>query len=301
MISSYNKPATTISEQIILLKRRGLLIENVTLAEEYLTHVGFFRLADFWQVLQRDTTNNIFIKGTKFNSVVELYNFDRGLRLLLLDAIERIEISLRASITDTMSLAYGGQWYSDPRNAEDVDRFNDNMDFIKSELERNTEEFLTIHTRRYGTAEYPPAWKIVQVLSFGTLSKLYRNIARKLPEKKIIAIKFGLPTYVWLDNWLMVVSALRNHCAHHNRLCYRWFVFIPKELTKANNYWIKKYPEGLGKRYLYTQLCTVKYLLDRCGYNDFSERLKYLIEKSPNVPLQKMGFLPGWENEDLWK
>ncbi|WP_343704336.1 Abi family protein [Chitinophaga sp.] len=302
MVDPFKKPATSITEQIALLQQRGLTINDHASLEYHLTHVGYYRLAGYWQVLQNDPVKHTFIPGTAFENVVELYNFDRELRLLLTDAIERIEVSLRSLIVNTMCWAYGPTWYSDPHHAEHAKRYDENIRSINAELERSSEDFVAHHNRKYGKSEHPPAWKTMQVLSFGTLSKVFSNIRNNLPEKKTIAQKLGLPTYTWLESWMVVISVLRNYCAHHCRICYRKFNFPPKELIRSKFPWIKNYPTGILKEHLYFQLCVVKYILDRCApYNRFSSQLKQLITKYPSVSTGRMGFVPEWEKEDLWQ
>jgi abortive infection bacteriophage resistance protein len=302
MATPFRKPATSIPEQITLLQQRGLVINDPAMSEHYLTHVGYYRLAGYWQILQNDHVKHTFIPGTTFDNVIYLYNFDRELRLLLSDGIERIEVSLRSLIVNTMCPVHGPGWYSDPDCAEREDRYNENIAAINTELDRSSEDFVAHHDRKYGKDEHPPAWKTMQVLSFGTLSKVYSNIRNTLPEKKAIARKLGLPTYTWLESWMVVISVLRNYCAHHSRVCYRRFNFPPKELILSKLPWIKNYPTGILKEHLYFQLCVVKYVLDRCSPgNHFSDKLKQLIAKYPSISLNQMGFMPDWEREDLWQ
>lgn len=302
MATPFNKPPTSISEQIALLQQRRLTIKDPVLTEHYLTHVGYYRLAGYWQVLQNDPVKHTFIPGTTFENVIELYNFDRELRILLSDAIERIEVSLRSLIVNTMCPVYGPGWYSNVDCAEREDRYVENIASVNAELDRTSEDFIAHHDRKYGKEIHPPAWKTMQVLSFGTLSKIYSNIRNDFPEKKAIARMLGLPTYTWLESWMVVISVLRNYCAHHSRVCYRKFNFPPKELIKSKQPWIKNFPTGILKEQLYFQLCTIKYILDRCSPgNHFSEKLKQLIAKYPTISANRMGFMPGWEGEDLWQ
>jgi abortive infection bacteriophage resistance protein len=102
---AFNKKPTSIADQISLLRSRGLEITDLAAAEHYLLHTGYYRLAGYWQILQSDIRNHIFREGSTFEEVVCLYKFDRELRLLVYDAIERIEISLRSVIICEMSMA----------------------------------------------------------------------------------------------------------------------------------------------------------------------------------------------------
>jgi abortive infection bacteriophage resistance protein len=304
MSTSYQKPTTSIQEQVELLRSRGLSIKNQQEAEHYLTYIGYYRLAGYWQVFQDDKIKHTFLPGVTFRHIKELYNFDRELRILLCDAIERIEIGLRALMTNIMCNSYGPNWFSDEKYAERTDRFNDNLVSIDSELARSMEDFVLHHDQKYGKTPPPPAWKTLQVLSFGSLSKLYSNIKNSLVEKKTIAQAVGLPNELWLESWILVISVLRNYCAHHSRVCYRTFNFPPKDLRKAKLPWITNLPSASGKlrEHLYYQLCAVRYILHSVSPdNHFSIKLKELIKKYPSVSLPKMGFPPEWEEEELWK
>ena len=88
----YTKEPTSIAEQIAQLKQRGLTIDDENLASHYLNNISYYRLAGYWWPMQDDKINHHFKPNSKFENVISLYNFDRELRLLLFDVIERIEI-----------------------------------------------------------------------------------------------------------------------------------------------------------------------------------------------------------------
>ena len=299
----FDKPATSISEQIALLQERGLSIRNNEIAEHYLLHVGYYRLAGYWQIFQKDRTKHIFVEKATIEHIIDLYNFDCELRLLLLDAIESIEVSFRSVLSDELCCVYKPTWYASKQYAFDQKAFGVLMEDIDKELSRTNEDFIKHHTRKYGKEEYPPAWKTFQVLSFGTLSKLYGNIHNNLPERRTIAKKYGLPTEAWLHSWMQLISVLRNYCAHHCRVCYRTFSFPPKDMHRPKFPWIKNVPSsGALKQLLYYQLCAVRYLLHTCSPgNTFNGKVKQLIARYQSVEIQRMGFSPDWENEELWK
>ncbi|MVT11699.1 hypothetical protein GO493_25775 [Chitinophaga sp. ysch24] len=142
MLSPYQKPTTTISQQITLLRKRGLVIPDEKIAEKYLTFVGYYRLAGYWQIYQSDKVNHIFHEGVTFRHITELYNFDRELRILLCDAIERIEIALRSIIVNTMCASHGPLWFTNPSLVEREDWYNENLSVINAELDRSMEEFI---------------------------------------------------------------------------------------------------------------------------------------------------------------
>jgi len=90
----YTKPPLSIEQQIELLKSRGLEIPDHEQAAHYLYHLNYYRLSGYMLPFQEGTEHH-FQAGTTFEHVLNLYLFDRKLRLLLMDAIERIEVSVR--------------------------------------------------------------------------------------------------------------------------------------------------------------------------------------------------------------
>lgn len=268
---SFNKPFTTVQDQIQLLQKRGLVVSNANLLAHFLTHVGYYRLAGYWQIFQNDGIKHSFVPGTNFDEIVELYSFDRELRLLLLDAIERIEISFRAVLVNQMCESYGPNWFSNSALTFNKSQNNNLAQTIKDELSRSKEEFVKHHRSKYGMDRLPPAWKTLQVLSFGTFSKIYGNIKEELPEKQKVAQIYGLPSDAWMHSWVQVLSVLRNYCAHHSRICYRIFSYPPKALSRASLPWIQQYPSTVGKQnqQVYYQLCAVRYLLHTASADTF--------------------------------
>lgn len=109
-----NKPAYAISDQINLLKKRGMSFLDERLAHHYLANISYYRLKGYWWDMQTDYQQHIFLPNSLFKDVIDRYNFDRHLRLILFDAIERIEIALRTQMIYQMSVAYGGLWYLEP-------------------------------------------------------------------------------------------------------------------------------------------------------------------------------------------
>lgn len=203
-----------------------------------------------------------------------------------------------------MSENHGPTWFSDPTLVFSGEILNTTIETINYELDRSKEDFVKHHDDKYGKEEHPPAWKTMQVLSLGTLSKIYGNIRRDVPEKKSIARIYKLPAEGWLQSWMQVVSVLRNCCAHHARICYRVFSILPKEIRRSKLPWIKNIPsvDGRLNQHIYYLLCVVRYFLHTANPdNNFNAKLKRLIARYPGIDLNRMGFVPGWETEELWQ
>ena len=90
----YNKSFFSISQQISQLKSRGLVISDQASAEHYLQNISYYRLSGYWWPMQADKIQHTFKPGSTFENVIAIYNFDRELRLLIFDVIERIEIGI---------------------------------------------------------------------------------------------------------------------------------------------------------------------------------------------------------------
>jgi len=303
-MNSIERPFPLLPDQIKILRQRGLMINDSEETNHYLAHVGFFRLAEYWQFLQKENIRNAFISGTTFDQVIDLYNFDRELRLLLLDALERIEVSFRAIMINMMCPVYGSNWFTDKTIFFSEERLNGVIETINRELERSDEEFVKQYDKMKSGFEHPPAWETLPILSFGTLSKIYKNIRNDIKEKRIIAKVYGLPKEIWLQSWIQVVSILRNYCAHHSLICYRMFLSRPREIQRTKLPWINNIPDGskVESKQLYYQICIVRYLLHTASPgNDFSYRLMELLVKYRGIDLEKMGFLENWDEEDLWQ
>lgn len=305
MAIPYNKPSLSIPEQIALLEQRGLKIEDPAETAHFLENVGYYRLAGYWQIFQSDPTTHTFNHGATFKQIIELYNFDRELRLLILDAIERIEVSFRSRMINEMCKHHDPLWFTRYNLFFNHDTLDGIMDIVDKELARADEDFLTHHRRTYNNEEYPPCWKTLQVLSFGTLSQLFGNIKNETVGKKEIALSYGLASPDFLHSWMQSISVLRNLCAHHSRVCYRVFSYPPKLLHRPRLAWVSRHlmPSSTGPliQMLFLQLCSVKYLLHTVSPgNNFSTRLMELMIKYPSIEPNRMGFPPGWENEPLW-
>lgn len=303
----FNKPPTTIQQQIDLLKNRGLTITNETLAAAYLSNISYYRLGEYWYVMQSDKEQHIFKPNSNFNDVVSLYNFDAELRILLFDVIEKIEISLRTKLTYLLSHEFDPWWFCKS------DLFNDSMQFsrtlakIEEEITRARSKDVTIksHFKKHkDDLRFPPSWKSLEQVSFGNLSKLYGNLKNTLKVKDTVAIEFGAVNHTYLPSWLQSIAQIRNFCAHHSRLWNRNLPGTVKLLPKPPNPWIVEeinVPKQHEFQKLYVHMCLMKYLLNIIQPNNtFTCKLDTLFKKYSNVDPNALGMKPDWQKEPLW-
>ncbi len=126
--------------------------------------------------MQADKQNHFFKPNSRFDDVIALYNFDRELRLLLFDVIERIEIGLRSKMIYHLSHEFDAWWFQNPELFLDTRAFIKTLAGIEEELDRSKDIFIKDHLKRYkADLRFPPAWKTLEITSFGSLSETIRQ------------------------------------------------------------------------------------------------------------------------------
>ncbi|HET7819757.1 MAG TPA: Abi family protein, partial [Bacteroidia bacterium] len=214
----FDKKPLTVEEQITRLKERGMLISNEANAKMYLSNISYYRLSAYWYTFLEDPkTDHLFIAGTTFEVVLNTYIFDRKLRLMIFDEIERIEIALRTTIIYNFCLQYGNNWYENKSLYRGQDSYFYKFNTIlQEEMNKTREVFINHYRHKYTEPANPPAWMALELASFGQLSMLYKNL-KNCDARKKVAQHFGLDEHV-LESWLEALAYLRNACAHHMRV-----------------------------------------------------------------------------------
>jgi abortive infection bacteriophage resistance protein len=248
----FTKQAKSNQEHLQTWQDRGLIIPDLARADRYLSFIGYYRLSAYTIPFQQIVTTpstvlHQFKANTTFDDVLNLYIFDRELRLLVMDAIERIEVAIRAQICNVLCHLSGNAfWYTDEQH------FSHNYAHMrllasierqlldeKSRLERDEkaidqrksvsqadkdalkdkarkENFLRHYLSKYDSPKLPPSWMMIEMLTWGELSHLYVGL-KSTQAKKQIAQNLGIHAEV-LESWLKTLNDVRNICAHHSRL-----------------------------------------------------------------------------------
>ena len=317
------KESLDLDGQIDLLESRGLALEDRAKAKHHLEDISYFRLSVYARAFcVQDDKSHRFIAGTTFEQVLNLYIFDRGIRLLLMDAIERLEVSLRAQLTKILA-RHGPFGYLEPRlfhddyikeqERPDGKRLKTEhkkiRDYLKKKLSEPQckEEFLKAYREKYeSSGKCPPVWMALEILSFGQISRLFANL-RSPGDQTPIEEHYGF-RFPILKSWFRSLTDLRNHCAHHGRVWNREFSSKPMWPRKAPSQWVFV-PEELPtshmtinpRRRLYYQLVIVATLLRVVSPDSsWAARLGNLLARNPDVPLISMGFPENWNQEPLW-
>ncbi len=299
----YDKKVFTIEDQISQLKERGLIIESEPLAKKYLAHISYYRLAGYWWSMQEDKSTHTFKPNSTFSNVINLYNFDAELRVLLFSVIEKIEISLRTKLIYHLSHEFDPWWFQNTQIFEDTSSLIVTLENLGKEIDRSKDTFIKAHKKKYKTdLRFPPAWKTLELTSFGSLSKLYGNLKHTVKSKDTIAEEFGAVNHTFLPSWLQSIAQIRNFCAHHSRLWNKNLPGTVKLLPNPPFPWLADVPKQHEFPKLYIHMSLMRYLLNIIHpKNSFSLDLSNLMNDYPNIDPNALGFKENWQEEPLWK
>ena len=292
----FTKPATTYSEQVALLQQRGMVIDNPDEAGFYLQHLNYYRLGAYWLPFEAEHSTHRFREGTRFSAVLNLYIFDRELRLLVLDAIERIEVSVRSQWAYQMAHKHGAHAHLDKSLAHKSWHWQSNLEKLEKEIDRSDETFIQ-HLRNTYSETLPPIWAACEVMSLGLLSRWYGNL-KPMATRRAIASVFGVDQRV-MESWLHHLTFIRNTCAHHSRLWNREFTITP-ELPR-NKPALLGYDFVVGSRKPYNTLVILLHFMDIIApHHHWRQRLKTLIADHA-IPLGAMDFPSDWTSRAIWQ
>ena len=295
IMNKYVKIPTTIEKQINNLKERGLIINDVSTVEHFLSHNNYFRLRAYTYPFQNKERK--FTVQITFTDILDLYNFDSKLRSLIFSALEKIEISLRTQITYNFSLEVGKDFYLYPKHFSNVLQFFKMLDSIIKEENRSKDKFVGEHLKAYSDF-FMPIWKATEIMSFGNLSIMFKNL-KDDKIKTTITQNYGLYDVDILENWLRGFTVLRNICCHHSRLWNRTLSKI--KIPKKPKYQFTSISNNNSNK-IYSYFCCTVYLLNIIKPdNTFKTDLTELMKTCPLNQSKNMGFPVDWQDDEFWK
>lgn len=312
----YGKPPLGLPALVERLAERGLVVADEARDRRYLQHIGYYRLSPYTIPFQLAGPDHRFREGTQFDEVLGLYAFDRSLCLLVMDALERVEIAVRAALTDHMSTTYDDpHWYLAAERFFDTDRHEGLLRIVRTSCDvqlRSAPEpdgdslvhrsALEHYLTTYGRPELPPSWLMVESLTIGQLAGTYRNLGKRA-DKTAIARSLGLTAPV-LESWLQTYVRVRNICAHHGRLWNVGLGVYPAIPTSPTIPWLQgqdALPERSRKR-LYPVLVSLQSVLHSVSpRSSWAWRLRELLATRPSMNLHGMGVPSDWTTDAFWR
>lgn len=318
---SYTRPWMSFSDQLAQLQSRGMDVGDQAAALSYLERIGYYRLSAYWYPFRvweirqdpgsgrlANSRTDRFVAGTHFLDAVNFYLFDKQLRLLAIDALERIEVALRVDIAyqlgrqntfahlDPAALhpSFAGKLEKDGRTVHQAWRAR-----YKQLVARSREDFVAHYHRNHGTDL--PIWVAVELWDFGTLSQLFAMM--KVADQQLIAQKHGVADWQAFQSWLRSLSYLRNLVAHHSRLWNRNVVSQPKLPAAGLIGWCDNFSgqrDLIAKPFLLLSICRhlVRQICPRTGWHQrLREQIKAFPAQHASKPrsIADMGAPAGWE------
>jgi len=311
------KPWESFESQLARLKSRGMQIADDQQALHYLETIGYYRLSGYWYPLRLKLDRrasaqltseraSVFVSGSRFEDVVRLYGFDRKLRLLAMDALDRIEMAVRVDVAyllgerdplahenpDYLHNGFTGQIIKKGAG-KGKSRYNLWLDkYQKLRARAKSMPFVKHHEEKYGAL---PIWVAVEVWDFGLLSQLFSGM---MPDDKDhIAKKYRVSDGITFAQWLHGLNFVRNTCAHHSRL---WNLHVPKMAQPLNGRY-----RGLSNTQPFFYFCLMQYLLRTVSPGSgWHQRFRKLLEQEfpgEQFSLRDFGLLSGWEGWSLWR
>lgn len=296
----YDKPALTVQQQIEQLAGRGMAFRDPERAAHYLAELNYYRLSGYWLRHEAVHTTHRFRPGTSFEGVLDDYVFDRGLKLLVLDAVERLEVSIRTRWAHVVGLRHGAHAHLDsalfkPRSR----KWNHPAAVARliSGVEDSRERFIG-HLRDTYDEILPPIWASVEVMSLGQISRWFANL-RHAADRNAIAEPYGIDE-VLLASFLHHISVVRNICAHHARFWDREQPF-KAQLPRKHPHGLVASLDHANQGSAYNTLTLLAWLIGRISPGQtWTQRVADHVAGHPPAE-NVMGFPANFRQRPIWQ
>lgn len=271
--------ATTLEEQIQILRSRGMLINNEEKAKEVLSDIGYYRLGFYWFPMEIDypnknNRNHLFKDTADFDDTVRLYYFDFKLRNILLKYLSRIEISFKTSLIYFVSNRYDlhPTWFVNPIivNRSFIQNFD--VEVYNSKFKNN--KVIARHHKKYVNDKYAPAWKTLEFMTLGGVISLYTSLNNNDLKRKIASI-YNINRVEVFENYIILIRDIRNVCAHGNIL----YDFAPIRSIRKGPALMTDVVNNQNLRGAYK---IIEYMIKQISvnrYNDLRNEIRSLLEK----------------------
>lgn len=303
----YRKPALSFAEQISHLESSGMEFFDKEQALKELSSISYYRLSGYWYPFRirnnlGHVTNSFELK-TNFNSVITLYELDRKLRGLVLDAIERVEVAVRTQFTYHVGHQYGAFGHTQAVNFHPKFKHQRWLQKLEEETQRSSDDFIRHYAEKYEGFPTLPIWMLTEVMSLGALSFGYNGLLndrkKGVEDKKAVSQHFNVH-HKKLGDWLHILTYIRNICAHHSRLWNRELAIRPDK-NNAREWRPPLTPRNDRVFYI---LLMLRHLLRATGNgDDWAVEVNQLLEQiSDNTRWRAaMGLPEDWREHPIWK
>lgn len=317
MVTDYNKPFLSVAEQVALLESRGMYVEDYAEAEYYFRNEGYYRMSSYWHPFRIFDKNgqraDPFVEGASFTHVIQLYEFDKWLRSIVLSGLRGIEISVRVAVAHELGAKdifahenpalLNGRFAQPANNRRQKSKYQ--IWFEKYRhllLRKGQEDFIQTFIDKYGPKI--PIWLAIEIWDFGMLTRFYDGM--KYNDQQAISKQYGVHDPKIFASWLNAFNYVRNICAHHSRLWNRALIRQPRIPDKGAIPLLDHLAlqRNMASR-TYTILAMCSYVLRQMQFRGpWLDSLHSLMGKFPScssLSLKMMGFPEKWETLELWQ
>jgi abortive infection bacteriophage resistance protein len=272
------KPFLSIEQQINHLRSAGMRIDDEESAAEVLSDTNYYRLINAYALdLYANDKKTLFKPGVSFGDVYGLYAFDCKLRHILSEMLEEFEIVFRTRLAYHVGETYGPLGYLNSAMFSSNEYFMEMLAAMQREKSVQCKSPIVKHHDDNYSGDIP-IWAIVEILPFGTISKMFKNM---LPaDKAVVSRSIGVHQYAYLESWLRTFVEVRNTCAHYGRLYNKQLLFPPR-LPKGCDFPSNK---------IFAALYLLRPFMRPQASISATLRLKEALEHHPSVDRSKIGF-----------
>ncbi|MDR2863475.1 MAG: Abi family protein [Puniceicoccales bacterium] len=319
MVTQYDKPFLSVEEQLALLVSRGMQVDDTNEAKHYLRHEGYYRLSSYFHPFRKIGKDgkriDEFVAQANFTNVIQLYEFDKWLRTIMLSALRAVEISVRVAVAHHLGEkdifahenphCLNGNFISQESDRRGKTWYEVWVDKYHHLLSRNDQEdFVRQFIEKYG--QRIPIWVAIELWDFGLLSRFYGGM--KFNDQQVVSRLYGVEEPYLFASWLRNFNYVRNVCAHHCRLWNRNIVEQPrlpqKNMIPDLRHLTERGVKSPGSR-VYTTLALTTYVLEHMHYHGlWKQSVETLFDKFPickSVSLDMVGVPQDWKQLTLWK
>jgi len=265
-----------------------------------LSTVNYYRLSAYWYTFRVSGTETLK-PGTSFDHVWDRYVFDQRLRVLAMEAIERIEVATRTQIAYHHAHAFGPFAYATDlaslpgmTNGPDWEKRSHAhwIKDVRKQFARSSDQPFVRHFRnKYTLSPDLPLWMATELMTLGNVLRFYQGC--RLQERQPVATTFGV-TISEFESWFI--------CAHHGRFWNRKLVKEPKIPRHVD--W--SHPVPVDRTTVFAALTICAYCLTKIApESNWQKRVRRLMEDYPAVPKRTatgwtMGVPDNWLDCPLW-
>lgn len=286
-------PFLTFEEQLDLFESRGMKIKDKTRSLEKISNINYYKLKEFADSYKKIENGEIRYENISFEGILTRFYTDKNLRIYLLDAIEKVEISFKTRLSYTLGKHHGDVGYLKFNNwcnkkeycihyirDQEKEFANKINQYIYKRATPSISDFLKKNSK-----EKLPIWMVVEVLTFGDLVKIYELMSNKL--RKEIANVYDMEAET-LEKYMKNLNLIRNLSAHNNKVIDFKLRTLPPLSEEWKNILVKPH-DGIATTLVILNTI-IKKINPKYGFGNIHKTLNKYINRK-DVKAQELGFL----------